>query len=204
MKHFQTEQWADMARGVAGNSMAAMQEHLSGCPACQETLEWCETMVGLSAREASYEPPEHALRSVKALCGLLRQRKQSLAALIFDSFREPALAGVRAASAAARQFIFESGDIVVDIKLDPIPETDMVHILGQVMRKHDPYGIGFLPVALRKGTQQFAKTFANRFGEFQLEARLSPDLNLLVVLPDAHVVEVPLGKIEGAQEILDQ
>lgn len=202
MKHFQTEQWADLARGVASPEVAAsMQEHLAGCTSCQQTLDWCKTMVQLSTREAGYEPPEQAVRSVKALAALMaQQREQTVAALIFDSFRQPALAGVRAASAPARQFIFESGDVVVDIKLDPVTDSDQIHILGQVMRKHDPYGIGFVPIALRKGSQQFAKTFANRFGEFQFEARLSQDLNLVVVLPDARVIEVPLGLIEAKNE----
>jgi len=198
MKHFQTEEWSDLARGVAtSEAVAAMQQHLrAGCKSCQEMLEWCKTMAEVLKRETGYEPPEHAVRSAKALSALIEPRKRSLAALMFDSFRQPAMAGVRAASAPARQFVFESGDVVVDLKLDSIPGSDLIHILGQVMQKHDPYGIGYVPVALRKGTQQLAKTFANRFGEFQFEARIGAELNLVVVLPESRLVEVPLGTLE--------
>ena len=201
MKHFQTEAWSDLARGVASEeTAAAMREHLrSGCESCREMLEWCNTLAEFSRREATYEPPEQAVRSVKALSALIEPTRPALASLVLDTFLQPAMAGIRAASAPARQFVFESGDVIVDLKLDPIPGSDLIHILGQVMQKQDPYGVGYVPVALRKGTQQFAKTFANRFGEFHFEARRTAELNLVVILPESRIIEVPLGMIEEQQ-----
>jgi hypothetical protein len=201
MKHFQAEEWADLVRDVASAEAArAMQEHLhDGCQACQAIVDGFRAVVEVSAREANCEPPDHVVRSVKALLALARPQKRTLAALVFDSLRQPVLAGVRSAGAAARQIVFKSGDVVVDLKLDPIPGSNLVQILGQVMQKQDSCGVGCVPVALRKGAQQFAKTFANRFGEFQFEARISSDLNLVIVLPESRLVEVPLGTFEDAK-----
>jgi hypothetical protein len=183
---------ADAARG--------MQEHLlAGCTPCQATLAGFRALVEVAALEAGHQPPEPVVRSVKALLALERPRRPSLAAMIFDSFRQPALAGVRSTSVPARQVVFKSGDVVVDMKIDPVPGSDLVHILGQVMQKQDAQAIGSVPVALRKGAQQFAKTFANRFGEFQFEARISADLNLVVVLPESRLIEVPLGTVEDSR-----
>lgn len=201
MKHFQASEWADLARGAAAAEAAqTMRAHLQqGCKSCQAMFDGLKAVVEVSQWEAPCEPPEGAVRSVKAMFSLVQpKREQAVAGLVFDNFSRAATAGVRSSGAPARQFVFESGGIVVDVKLDPLPGSNLVNILGQVMEKHDSYGIGCIPVALRHGAQQVAKTFSNRFGEFQFEARMSADLTLVFVLPESRLVEVPLGKAEGS------
>ena len=102
------------------------------------------------------------------------------------------MAGVRSASAAPRQVVFVAGDIVVDVKLEPVDESGKLHIIGQLIQSDDPYGFGHVPVVLREADKQVAKTFTNRFGEFQFESGPHLDLALGIALPQARIIEVPL------------
>jgi hypothetical protein len=194
MKHFQTAEWADFVRGVATAEISAsMQAHLNaGCQSCQATLNWCKTLAVIAQREAAYEPPEAAIRIAQAWFALSRPDKGMLARVVFDTSLQPALAGVRSAHAGPRQVVYEAGDVVVDIKLEPIDELGNLHIIGQLIQRDDPYAFGHVPVVLREADKQVAKTFTNRFGEFQFESGPHLDLALGIALPQAQIIEVPL------------
>ena len=194
MKHFQAAEWADFARGVATAEMSAsMQAHLkTGCQSCQATLDWCKTLAVIAQREAAYEAPETTVRTAKAWFALSKPGKGTLAQLVFDTSLQPAVAGIRSASAAPRQVVYVAGDVVVDVKLESIDESGNLHIIGQLIQRDDPYGFGHVPVVLREADRQVAKTFTNRFGEFQFESGPHHDLALGIALPQAQIIEVPL------------
>jgi hypothetical protein len=88
--------------------------------------------------------------------------------------------------------VYVAGDVVVDVKLEPIDESGNLHIIGQLIQRDDPYGFGHVPVVLREAERQVAKTFTNRFGEFQFESGPHLDLALGIALPQAQIIEVPL------------
>lgn len=170
---------------------SAASRFLRASPLCRTTLE--KTAAEIPPRVGGDRPSEERVRPDNSPAEPMPTRRQgSVAALVFDSSRQPAAAGVRGAAPPARQFMFESGDIVVDVVADT-SERDLVHLVGQVMRKQDPYLN--VPVTLHKGAEKCA-TFTNRFGEFQFETGNTADLNLVIALSGSRVIEIPLGVLE--------
>jgi hypothetical protein len=99
MKHFEVEQWLDFVRGLAGTiDRVAMEQHLSqGCKECSAMVERLRRFVAAAAADARYQIPDWAVRSACDIFGRQRPDKVLLlprlvAKLVFDSFREPALA----------------------------------------------------------------------------------------------------------------
>jgi hypothetical protein len=171
---------------------------LRATPICRVTVEGCKTMVEVSRRKAAYEPSKRIVRSAKDLVAFMQPlRNRASAALVFDSSCQPALSGVRGSGLAVRQLMFESGDIVVDIVADTKSRRGLIYLVGQVMRKQDPYLN--VPIALSKGAEQCA-TFTNRFGEFQFETENAATLNLTVVLPGSRLIEIPLDMLGHSQD----
>jgi len=199
MKHFSTEEWADFARGaVEGRQKGAMQSHLdTGCKQCEGLVGMWKKVHQMAQREAAYEPPQAALRTVKAMYAIHGKpslaSQPRLATLLFDSFSAPLQAGVRSAATDARQLLFGSGDHRIDLRLEPQVDSDKVALMGQLLNSADPAAtLDAVPVTLLKGRKVIAESATNRFGEFQFECELDPELLLRATLPDGSEVSVPL------------
>jgi hypothetical protein len=191
MKHYSMEKWIDFARGVAGpQDKAAMQSHLeSGCKQCSRTLGlWKHVYEAARFGQAS-EPPDSAVRSVKANFALYGPRREkrgvkAIAKLLFDSSRSPLQVGVRSTASPARQLLFGIGTYRIDLRMEPQIDSEKVAVVGQVLHSADPrHGLGALPVALIKGRKVVAETITSQFGEFNLECDLEGGFQLRVKLP---------------------
>ncbi|MGH9712978.1 MAG: hypothetical protein ACRD5M_06735 [Candidatus Acidiferrales bacterium] len=122
-----------------------------------------------------------------------RQAKLSVAELLFDSFRSPMPAGVRSASVTARQMLFGAGNYRLDLRIEPLEDSDKVALLGQILNSSEPdEPIGIVAVVLRRGNKVLAQSVTNLFGEFELEFNLENSLQLHAHLPQGQVVRVPL------------
>src|SRR5262249_33615024 len=102
MDHFASKDWVDFARSASSPQRAEMEEHLgSGCESCRAALDFWNQITLSAAREAAYEPPEGALRSVKAMGAFhlskARRNRICIAELVMDSLQSFATAGVRSA-----------------------------------------------------------------------------------------------------------
>ena len=122
--HFSEEAWLDFARGQAAQATEAMARHLAApCLRCADSLRLWRAAVDHAPALPAYLPPEGAVRAVKASFAALRpapapSRAARAAALVFDSLRQPALAGVRAAGTSARQMMYRFGPYLVRISLE--------------------------------------------------------------------------------------
>jgi len=202
MPHYSLEEWADFARGVAGDGKrATMQTHLeTGCKQCTKAAALWQRVNVTALRESTYTPPDVAVRSVKglgAIHGIGKQRKASsrLADLLFDSFRAPAMAGVRSSSATtpARQLLYGAGNYRIDVRMEPQTDSEKVTIIGQVLNAVDPAQQSpSLPVILFKGKKILSISHTNSFGEFNLECDLHTDLKLHFRIPSEQEVWIPL------------
>jgi hypothetical protein len=199
--HFDDKAWLDLARKVVMPDRAAqMQAHLdAGCEACQTQFAMWRLVIDTAEREADYEPPETAVRAVRDAFSLSRKLPflpmlADAARLIFDSFYEPLPAGVRGApSLEARHVLHESGDIVVDIRLES-ESHGVTSMSGQVLQRNAPVeataGAG---VVLVQGRDTLiAHTIANRMGEFQLEFEHSTGVTVFLELPGGRIISVAL------------
>lgn len=200
MKHFTTEEWADFARNVvAADKKELMESHLeSGCKQCSGTADLWKQVQEMAHREASYEPPAGALRTVKAMYGIHREPEMtaattSLAELLFDSINTPMFVGVRSTAVDVRQLLYGQGDYRLDLRLEPRVDSDRISIVGQLLNSVDPMAtLGAIPVALLRGSKVVAETTTNRFGEFDFDTTLEQNLQLRVSIPQGPEFSVPL------------
>jgi len=172
MKHFKQEDWADFARGLAGKRETAMRDHLQECDECRSAAQLWQQIAEMASQEAVFAPPESAVRIAKSYAAGTEQEKRSLATLvgelIFDSLREPSLAGVRSsATASPRQMLYRSGDYEIDLRIERELGSEAVSVIGQLLSKAGKSVAG-LPVALIGGVGKEATGATNSFGEFQL------------------------------------
>lgn len=131
MKHFSMQDCVDFARGVTKEEVTAeMQQHLDEeCVKCLKNLELWRHVMKFAKKEAQYAPPESSIRVVEASFAMrqlmsARTEKFELAMLVFDSSQVKAVtAGVRGGYAAARQLLYKSGSVCIDMRMQPRPAS---------------------------------------------------------------------------------
>ena len=200
MKHYSSQEWADFARNVVGKEQRdGMQRHLErGCTKCTKDLGLWQRVRDTARRLAPSHPPDSVVRSVKGMYGIhglgrARSAKTTIAQLIFDSLRSPLPAGVRAASAAPRQLLYEAGNHRIDMRFEPRVDSEKVSLVGQILDSTNPEkGVDALPVVLLKGDQIVSECWTNQFGEFHLECSLESGLKLRITLPHVEDFLIPL------------
>src|SRR5262250_1025048 len=100
--HYEAGEWVDFVRGLmSATEREAMRAHLNaGCVRCREVAGLFARAVLRATADASYSPPEYAVKCARAIYVLQHPREVTLAPgfvakLVYDSFRAPLLAGVR-------------------------------------------------------------------------------------------------------------
>lgn len=207
MKHFEVEQWLDFVRGLAGTiDRVAMEQHLSqGCKKCSATVERLRRFVAAAAADARYQIPDWAVRSACDIFGRQRPDKGLFlpvvrAKLVFDSFREPGLAGVRSQAEIMHQAMYEAGDYCVDLRAERERGADAVVLTGQIGNATQPeQRVSGVLVILMSGKEVVGRTVSNGSGEFQIECQAKKSLRLHVPLEQAGKrIEVPLKNLFDA------
>lgn len=196
MAHFTLAQWADFARNtLKGKSKAEMQAHLNtGCVPCGNILRLWNRVREVGAREHAYEPSTGTLRIVKSLIpSATKRRRQPILELLFDSKLTPALAGIRSTTSTSRQLLYAAGAYSIDLKIEPQLDSERVSVMGQVLNSADPTQmIPTIPVTLVRNNKAISSTETGDFGEFELECKLTANLQLRLRLPEGLRIEIPL------------
>ena len=129
------------------------------------------------------------------------QAKRS-ARLVFDSFLQPLPEGIRSAQPADHTLLYEAGDVMIDVWLEPHKGSNRVKLLGQVLHELKPGSqLHCAPVVLQTKAEPIGATITNEEGEFQLDFDPHPDLKLEIGVKENHwvSVELPTSK-EAIQE----
>ena len=201
--HFTEEAWADFARQQGQPEQRARQQrHLEGCERCAQTLDVWTAVVGLAGQEAAYQPPDDVMARVKARFSLHRpegllERAARGASMIFDSFRQPVLAGVRAAGSSPRQLLYKAGRYLIRLQVEREAGSDRLTFVGQIVDEVNPKtALQELPVLLLSDKDTMDRTVTNILGEFQLESSPSESLRLSVGIPEIGTLTLP-GLLAG-------
>ena len=207
-KHYSSEQWADYARGTAEPRLSAeMTRHLdAGCTKCGQSAATWTRVVELARKEPGYQPPAGGVRLAKSYFPMYRtvnkpSRLPRLARLVFDSFRQPQLEGVRSGAPAPRHFIYQTGPMLIDVWMDPAKESVPAVLTGQMLDRSKPgNAVQDMPVRLRCGGAEISATKTNPFGEFHFEVprAAKAGLQLTIGEDERKAVLVPL-KFTGEQ-----
>lgn len=194
MKHYDEASWADFARGVASEeAKASMQQHLdSGCRECGGLLRMWQEVLSVARNESALAPPPDAVHLAKSRFAMVRSWSRPQVRLVFDSSLQPATAGVRG-SVSARQFLYETDDFCIDLRLQPHREARLTSVIGQVLsRARSSHSTSAMPVRLCSRDASIAETVTNQFGEFHLEFDHSHDLHLAIGWDQSNAIVLPL------------
>lgn len=208
MSHVSEQAWIDFVRGVspsnpktgqpADRSPAEIESHLAaGCSDCKATFEIWKQVYGIACHEREYSPPENAIHMAKAAFAMIRPQsaEETLgASLVFDSFSQPILAGVRSSTVAARQLVYDAAGLTIDMRFDREPKSTKVQLIGQILdaeRRHTV--LANLPVVLstEKGVL-VADGHTNQLGEFHLEFEEREELKLAIWVHASKVIRIAL------------
>lgn len=203
MKHFSEEAWADLARDMTAPMMKTMmQQHISdGCGKCETALQVWQVVLSIARSETAFTPPDDVVRVSKSqfaatLSGAKHAGAKRGLRLLFDSNLEPVRAGVRAV-VSARQFLYETDEYYIDLRLEPRRDSDSPCVVGQVLnRMGSEPAAQQVPVRLHAGASPLAETVTNQFGEFQLEFEASHNLRLTIGHQEAEEIVLPLYGVQ--------
>lgn len=199
MKHFNEAQWADFARNVVlAKEKMDMQQHIdSGCRQCEGTLQIWQSVLAIAAGEGALTPPGDMVRVVRSQFAAMLPEANHGFRLLFDSHLQPITAGIRG-SVSARQFLYETDEYYIDLRLEPRRESNRACLVGQILiRKGVGHAAEGVAVRVQKGKLPIAETVANRFGEFQLEFDGASDLCISIGGKESNEIVLPLYGVHG-------
>jgi hypothetical protein len=198
MKHFSETSWADFARNqVSADERMMMQQHIDeGCRHCQSTLQVWQGVARMAEKEGDFTPPPDAVRVVKSQFAAFAPQAGQGIRLVFDSLLQPVTAGLRG-SVSARQFLYETDDYYIDLRLEPRSPEDRACLVGQVLnRAGEERAAQGIAVRLQEGKSAIAQTSTNRFGEFQLEFPASAGLSVSISRDPQNEIVLPLYGVQ--------
>jgi hypothetical protein len=203
--HYEITDWLDYVHGLIGDEIRGrMEAHAGECGRCAETVGWLRRLVEAAVAEAEYYVPEHAVQLARAVYALQRPETvevlpRTLARLVFDSFREPLVAGVRSQHRIARQAMYEAGDYSVDLRMEQERGARTVVLVGQIANRVKPEErLVETTVLLMSGRDVVGQAKSNEFGEFQMEYAPRQPLSLYVPMDGAgQEIEVRLKDLAG-------
>jgi hypothetical protein len=203
-KHFSDGEWIDRVRGnVPAPEKDAMDLHLAGCRRCRRARDLFGAVAEVARGEAAYSVPEGTLRSARAIFALQRPERvqilpRALARLVYDSFAEPLLVGIRSRQRVTRQAMYRAGDYYVDLRMESEPETSRVSVVGQIANRRDPErSVSHVPVILMSDEEVVARAVSNELGEFQLGYAPAKHLRLHVPVSGSGSIEVALNRLRA-------
>jgi hypothetical protein len=205
MEHFSVEKWIDFVnQAVTNNEKQQMDKHLNfGCEFCQQTFSLWQRVRASAAAEGNYQPPESAVRIAKAAfagAGLASQKNEAenSVKVLFDSFLQPAFAGIRSAGTGARQMLYRADPYQIDVQLEMRPGGNRVVVTGQILNLSNPK---FIPAGNRVRVSNMfgdvVHTVTNEFGEFSGEVKNSGDLQLTFATPSGEPIMISLREALG-------
>src|SRR5216684_3936341 len=113
----------------------AMQQHIrDGCGKCMTALQVWKNVLSIARAETALTPLSDAVRVSKSRFTPTPAKAKHGLRLLFDSHVQPVTAGVRGA-VSARQFLYETDDYYIDLRLEPRRDSDSACLVGQVLNR---------------------------------------------------------------------
>jgi hypothetical protein len=194
MRHISAENLITYMEGSASpEENSATSAHLATCRTCAESKQELQGLIMRLREDSAFEPPaelvqwginlfQPTIQPAAAPGGI----KRIIASLIFDTFEQPMLAGVRRVGAPPRQLLFRAGDVDVDVKIESQEANNRITLQGQVLSSAAKF-FDNTPVKLEsQGTVRY-KTRTNLVGEFSFDEVPKDTYHLSVDLPEGQI-----------------
>jgi hypothetical protein len=198
--HYRDEEWVDYANeNVPAEKRQAMSEHLSTrCQPCAKAVKTWSHVREAAKREATYEAPGSAVQHVRNVFRLVAGEKKQrrlgdLPRLVFDSLWQPAMAGVRSSASTARQVLYRTKDVTIEMRIEPEQLSESLNVIGQIssVQSHGE-GIPEVGVVVGGKANVIAEARTNRFGEFQCSFVPEEGLYIQFAVSEGKTLSIPL------------
>jgi len=194
MRHITIEELISYVEGpVSDVEKSALETHVTACGDCAELRQEFQALLHRLREDASFEPPADLVQwSVDLFQPVLRPKdavssmRKFIASLVFDTYDQPMLAGVRRVGAPPRQLLFRAGDVDVDVKIESMEANDRITLVGQVLSNTDKF-FDNTPVKLESHGIVRYRTRTNVVGEFSFDEVPKDTYHLSVDLPEGQI-----------------
>jgi hypothetical protein len=189
--HLNSEVVLDLLDGrIDSSQMPDLNAHIEQCSSCGRQLDEWRTIHSMLGRPHLASAPAQLLRLADSIfepmASPVREGiRKVVAALVFDSFRQPAFAGVRGA-AEARQVVLRAEDFDVHVKISGDPGQQQ--LIGQIFPRNESRFVDNAQLQLLKDGERVGLTVVDQFGGFQFEEVPQGTLSLQIDLPRLTVV----------------
>jgi len=194
MQHITVEKLMNYIEGnVSDVEKSTLETHVTSCRDCAELKQEFQIFVHRLEEDASFEPPAELVQwsidlfqPVVQPQGSARGIRKFIASLVFDTYDQPMLAGVRRVGAPPRQLLFRAGDVDVDVKIESMEANDRITLVGQVLSNNDKF-FDNTPVKLESHGIVRYRTRTNVVGEFSFDEVPKDTYHLSVDLPEGQI-----------------
>ena len=169
-----------------------LENHLATCRECSELKQELQALMLRLQEDSSFEPPAEAVQwGVNLFQPVMQPESKGtlrkiIAALVFDTYDQPMLAGVRRVGAPPRQLLFRAGDVDVDVKIESMEANDRITLVGQVLSSAAKF-FDNTPVKLESHGIVRYRTRTNVVGEFSFDEVPKDTYHLSVDLPEGQI-----------------
>ena len=190
--HLSSEAALDLLEGrLLGEQEAFWKRHLETCSGCAERLNgWRTFAVRLPRRHMKSAPDADLQKAANIFPRSLERRapriRAILAAIVFESFGQPAVAGVRGGVAPARQLVMRAEEFDIHIKICGDP--DHWQMLGQLLPRNEKYFVSNARLHLMRNGERIDTAVSDDMGEFHFSDVPEGELSLQIDLPNLTVI----------------
>jgi hypothetical protein len=192
MRHITVENLINYMDGQASDvEKSTLESHLTGCNECTEVKQEFQVLISRLQEDSSFEPPADLVKwGVDLFQPVMQPQvgglRRFIASLVFDTFDQPMLAGVRRVGAPPRQLLFRAGDVDVDVKIESMEANDRITLVGQVLSSATKF-FDNTPVKLESHGIVRYRTRTNVVGEFSFDEVPKDTYHLSVDLPEGQI-----------------
>jgi hypothetical protein len=186
---------------LTGDADEPIRTHVAaGCYQCDRSRAFYENVRAITANDDTTEPPSWVFK--RALRIFDRPRAQGtiayragrlVAALVFDSLRETALAGARSTAVESRQLLYRAEDFSIDLQIASL-EQQRADVTGQLLREGELVfdSVAGLALNLISDGKTVLSTATNERGEFKFNAVDCGYYDLQIDAQDSNITIVGL------------
>jgi len=148
-------------------------------------------LLDIAEKGHAFAPPDDVVRIVKSQFVPSPVTASAGVRLLFDSNLQPIAAGIRG-SIAATQFLFETDDFFIDLRLEPRREVDRTFSGCQVLKREGRgQGAQGMSICLHEGKEPIARPRPISLGEFQFEFAATNQLSIAIQRDVADPIVLP-------------
>jgi len=194
MPHVNVEDLMNYMHGQGSEvEKSAVETHLMSCQECAGQKQEFQGLITRLLEDSAFEPPAdlvqwgvNLFQPIVQPQAARRGLRKIIASLIFDTFDQPMLAGVRRVGTPPRQLLFRAGDVDVDVKIEAMEANDRISLVGQVLSNATKF-FDNTPVKLESHGIVRYRTMTNVVGEFSFDEVPKDTYHLSVDLPEGQI-----------------